>query len=185
MRNALKTDGFLILLFLAIFVVVFQEMISFYNHKEKTTRVISIKDTLWTAPSLFTDTELSGEKRAMVMYGEELIAHTSKYLGPNGSVAQITNGMNCQNCHLEAGTRFFGNNYSGVYSTYPKYRDRSGGIESIEKRVNDCIERSLNGKPMDTNSREMKAILSYLKWLGQDVPNLSNPMVPDWKNWLS
>ena len=72
-----------------------------------------------------------------IRYGRNLIAHTSQYLGPKGTVAQITNGMNCQNCHLEAGTKPWGNNYGSVASTYPRFRERSGTIESIEKRIND------------------------------------------------
>ncbi len=126
-------------------------------------------DSIWVKPSLYLDTELKGEQRKLVIYGEELIAHTSKYLGPNGSVAHLTNGMNCQNCHLEAGTRPLGNNYSGVFSTYPKFRERSGRIESIYKRVSDCMERSLNGTPIDSNSYEFKAIYAYMQWLGKDV----------------
>jgi thiosulfate dehydrogenase len=118
---------------------------------------------------LYLDTELSGEQRKLVIYGEELIAHTSKYLGPNGSVAHLTNGMNCQNCHLDAGTRPLGNNYSAVFSTYPKFRERSGRIESIYKRVSDCMERSLNGTAIDSNSYEFKAIYAYMQWLGKDV----------------
>jgi thiosulfate dehydrogenase len=77
--------------------------------------------------------------------------------------------MNCQNCHLDAGTKIYGNNYSAVASTYPKYRARSGGMENIYKRINDCFERSLNGKAIDTNSKEMQAIVAYIKWLGADV----------------
>jgi len=106
----------------------------------------------------------------LIRYGKRLIANTSFYLGPKGIVANVSNGMNCQNCHLEAGARFFGNNYSAVFSTYPKFRDRSGTVENIYKRVNDCMERSLNGKSLDTNSREMQAIYSYIKWLGKNVP---------------
>lgn len=107
----------------------------------------------------------------LILYGKDLIANTSFYLGPKGKVAAITNGMNCQNCHLNAGTKRWGNNYSAVFSTYPKFRERSGKVETIQKRVNDCIERSLNGKnTLDTASREMKAIVSYMKWLGQTVP---------------
>jgi thiosulfate dehydrogenase len=45
-----------------------------------------------------------------IRYGRNLIAHTAQYLGPKGSVAAITNGMNCQNCHLDAGTKPWGNN---------------------------------------------------------------------------
>ena len=77
--------------------------------------------------------------------------------------------MNCQNCHLEAGTKLYGNNYSMVAATYPKYRERSGTIESVSKRVNDCIVRSLNGTAIDTSSHEMQALTAYILWLGKDV----------------
>jgi thiosulfate dehydrogenase len=132
-------------------------------------------DSTWVAPSLSFDDTTTGEERDLVIYGEELIAHTSRYLGPNGSVAKLTNGMNCQNCHLQAGKKAWGNNYAAVFSTYPKYRDRSGQIESIYKRVADCMERSLNGQAVDSNSREFKAIYSYIKWLGKDVDKNFKP----------
>lgn len=99
-----------------------------------------------------------------------MIAHTAKYLGPKGTVQHSTNGMNCQNCHLEAGTKPWGLNYGAVYATYPKFRERSGSIETIYKRINDCMERSLNGKALDTSSKEIKAIYAYIKWLGEGVP---------------
>ncbi|HEY1054883.1 MAG TPA: c-type cytochrome, partial [Emticicia sp.] len=110
-----------------------------------------------------------------ILYGRNLIAHTAQYLGPNGSVRQISNGMNCQNCHLQAGTQPWGNNYFAVYSTYPRFRARSGSKESIVKRVNDCLERSLNGKALDSTSYEMQSIKSYIKWLGTDVPKKVSP----------
>ncbi len=105
-----------------------------------------------------------------VRYGRELIAHTAQYLGPQGSVAHLTNGMNCQNCHLQAGTQGFANNYLAVAATYPKLRARSGQVEGIEKRVNDCVERSLNGRAMPDSSREMRAVVAYINWLGQGIP---------------
>jgi len=111
----------------------------------------------------------------LVRYGRQLVANTSLYLGPGGVVAAISNGMNCQNCHLEAGSRPYGNNYSAVFSTYPKFRERSGTVEDIYKRVNDCMERSLNGGSLDTGSREMQAISAYINWLGQGVPRDTRP----------
>ena len=129
----------------------------------------------WTAPSLFTDRSVQGEKRALVIYGEDLIANTSRYLGPNGSVARVTNGMNCQNCHLNAGRKTWGNNYGAVAANYPKFRDRSGTIETVYKRVSDCMERSLNGSALDSNSHEMKAMIAYIKWVGYAVPKDSTP----------
>ena len=123
----------------------------------------------WVGSSPF-QIPVETENGKIIRYGYELIAHTAKYLGPKGIVQQTTNGMNCQNCHLEAGTKPWGLNYGSVFSTYPKFRERSGSIETIYKRVNDCMERSLNGKALDTNSKEMKAIYAYIKWLGDEVP---------------
>ncbi len=111
-----------------------------------------------------------------ILYGREIIRNTSYYLGPNGTVAKTSNGMNCQNCHLDAGTRAWGNNYGAVASQYPKFRDRSGTIETIHKRVNDCFQRSLNSpQPLDSNSKEMKAIEAYLQWVGSNVPKKIKP----------
>jgi thiosulfate dehydrogenase len=121
----------------------------------------------WSAPDVSSITD--SKQKALVDYGMELIAHTSKYLGPNGSVLKISNGLNCQNCHLQAGTAVFGNNYGSVASLYPKFRARSGGVEDIYKRVNDCFERSLNGKPLSKTGREMQAIVSYIKFVGSNV----------------
>ena len=128
----------------------------------------------WQAPD--SNTIPGTPAGEQIRYGRDLIAHTSQYLGPKGTVAHISNGMNCQNCHLAAGTKPWGNNYSAVAATYPKYRDRSGSIESIEKRVNDCLERSLNGKALDSNSREMQAIVAYMHWLGTGVAKGKKPL---------
>ncbi|HWA35731.1 MAG TPA: c-type cytochrome [Cyclobacteriaceae bacterium] len=126
------------------------------------------KPELWRAPDIAS---LEKDDNAqLILYGRELIARTANYLGPQGSVMHISNGMNCQNCHLDAGTKPFGNNYGAVASLYPKFRARSGALESIEKRVNDCLERSLNGGPLDSLSKEMRAMVAYITWLGKDVP---------------
>ncbi len=123
---------------------------------------------LWKAP----DTAMIPKNKEgdLIRYGRDLIARTSNYLGPHGIVMNISNGMNCQNCHLDAGTKPFGNNYGSVASLYPKFRARSARVESIEKRINDCFERSLNGKPLDSLAKEMRAIVAYIHWVGKDVP---------------
>ncbi len=140
------------------------------NAMEKAMR--DAANNYWKAPD---ESKLEGAQKELVLYGKDLIAHTSVYFGENGKVAYSTNGMNCQNCHLDAGTKVFGNNYSAVASTYPKYRSRSGAIENIYKRVNDCFERSLNGKALDTTSKEMSAIVAYINWLGKDVKKGEKP----------
>jgi thiosulfate dehydrogenase len=133
----------------------------------------SQKNGRWSAPD---STEIPNTKEGrLILYGRELVAHTAVYLGPKGKVKAISNGMNCQNCHLKAGTVPFGNNYAAVASTYPKFRARSGTVESIEKRVNDCIERSLNGQKLPDQSLEMRALVAYIRWVGKEVPKDSIP----------
>lgn len=111
-----------------------------------------------------------------VQYGKELILHTSKYFGPTGSLSQTSNGMNCTNCHLDAGTRNFGNNYKAVFANYPKFRERSGKLETLEKRINDCFQRSLNGTILPTKSPELEAMIAYINSVGKDVPKNTTPV---------
>ena len=132
-------------------------------------------DSLWTGADTARLTFLDENDRALIRDGRELIVNTAAFLGPRGSVAALTNGMNCQNCHLDAGTKPWGNNYGAVWSTYPKFRARSGAQESVEKRVNECMERSLNGTALDSSSREMRAIVAYMRWLGTGIHKEQKP----------
>ncbi|MEP0711289.1 c-type cytochrome [Algoriphagus sp.] len=123
---------------------------------------------MWIAPDWASvEAEPNAED---IKYGRELIVNTSEYLGPQGKVMRISNGLNCQNCHLQAGTAPLGNNYSAAKSTYPKVRGRSGKSEDIQMRINGCFQRSLNGEALANDGKEMKAIVAYMEWLGKDVP---------------
>jgi thiosulfate dehydrogenase len=107
----------------------------------------------------------------VIRYGRELLVNFPYYLGPKGSVGSFGgNGLGCQNCHLEAGTRPFGLNYYSAHARYPQYRAREGKILTLGDRINNCIERPLNGKPMPLDSKEMVAMLAYMQWLGKGVP---------------
>jgi thiosulfate dehydrogenase len=128
---------------------------------------------MWKAPDWTSvDSEANADE---IRYGRELIANTSEYLGPNGKVKKISNGLNCQNCHLQAGTAPLGNNYSAAKSTYPKVRGRSGNSEDIQLRINGCFQRSLNGQVLANDSKEMLAMVAYMDWLGKDVPKGEKP----------
>ncbi len=121
----------------------------------------------WKAPDAATIP--AGKQGDMIRYGKDLLAHTANYFGPKGSIARITNGMNCQNCHLDAGTRLFGNNYGGFMAGYPKMSYRSGKMSPASSRIAECFERSLAGKVPDTASKEVQSILAYMKWIGKNV----------------
>jgi len=127
----------------------------------------------WLPPD--TATIPNTENGHLIRYGRALVVRTAQYLGPRGSVARRSNGMSCDNCHIDGGTRPYGNDFSLVASTYPQLRARSGAMESIEARVNNCFERSLNGEPLDSTSREMRAIVAYMEWIGQGVSRAKPP----------
>ena len=151
------------LLFLVSGAVIF-----YYSLPDISYPPVLMEKTDWDVPDI--SALPSTPEAATIRYGKELIVNTSHYLGPGGTVGKMSNGMNCQNCHLQAGTRLNGNCFALVAGSYPKFKPRSGRLESIEFRVNDCMERSLNGKKLDSGSNEMRAIVSYLKWLGKNVP---------------
>lgn len=128
----------------------------------------------WVAPD---ENEIPYDSTGdLIRYGKELIVNTSRYFGPKGIIAPLSNGMNCQNCHLNAGTQNFANPFSAAKNNYPRYRDRSGKEESYVFRVNECMQRSMNGKPLDSLSLEMRAMIAYVKWVGKDVPKGIRPV---------
>lgn len=130
-------------------------------------------DSLWRGPD--SATMPAGPDGELIRYGQDLIARTGYYFGPAGIISRRQNGMNCQNCHLNAGRQPWGNNFGGVASTYPKFKERRGALETIPERIADCFERSLNGEPPDSGSREVRAMIAYLQWLGTDMPKGKKP----------
>jgi thiosulfate dehydrogenase len=132
-----------------------------------------LKEALWNAPD--SNTIPHDEYGELIRYGKKLISHTARYMGPKGTINRNSNGMNCQNCHLDAGTRAWAGNFGGVASNYPRFSDRRGSFETINQRITDCFERSMNGKAPDSTSLEMKAMNAYIRWLGKNVKKGKKP----------
>lgn len=74
--------------------------------------------------------------------------------------------MNCQNCHLQGGSKLFANNYAVFYANYPKQGARSGKLDQVTDRISDCFQRSLAGKMPDKGSKEIQAMIRYFAWIG-------------------
>jgi len=142
---------------------------------KKNENLVIAKDTLvpvkevWQAPD--TASIPHDEFGEMVRYGRNLIVNTAYYIGPDGVVSKnLRNKMNCSHCHLEAGTKPYAFNYLSSHASYPQYRARENRILSLSERVNNCIERPHSGIPLPLDSKEMTAMVCYIKWLGQNVP---------------
>ena len=166
-----KTIGLYIILFFAFVAeTIFLSSCAYHNDKE-------IKNDLPSeAPWYGWNKYQIKPEDSLVRLGHDLIENTSYYFGPKGKIAAISNGMNCQNCHIQGGIIPWGNNFSAVIMSYPRFSYRSGKMMSISRRVNDCFERSLNGKAIDTTSHEMQAIIAYMHWIGDDIPKDKKPL---------
>jgi thiosulfate dehydrogenase len=58
----------------------------------------------------------------------------------------------------------------GAYARFPQYRARSGRVDLIENRINDCLERSMNGRALNPAGRDMRDIVSYFAFLSTGLP---------------
>ncbi len=140
---------------------------------ERTTAPMAAETISATwVPPLMTDVP-QGEQGDLIRYGVVLVTDTYARLGAGAKDQKMRfsgNTLNCTSCHLNDGTKQFGLPWMGVSQAYPQYRGREDQVQGLEARINGCFERSLNGKPLPTDSREMKAIVAYMNWLSKDMP---------------
>jgi thiosulfate dehydrogenase len=105
--------------------LLFIGVVIWFLQKKKTAKqreihlspsAISHKQVMWSAPdsNMIPDNE-TGE---LIRYGKKLIRATGHYFGPKGSINPNANGMNCENCHMDAGTRVWAGNFGAVAALY-------------------------------------------------------------------
>jgi thiosulfate dehydrogenase len=113
--------------------------------------------------------KIPGREGEEIRYGFDILLNTANYFGPSGRIGRFTKSrMSCVQCHLEGGARAFGNSFLDTHSLYPQYRNREGAIQTLTDRINACFQHPLLGtKKIPPDSREMKALSLYLKWLGR------------------
>jgi len=80
------------------------------------------------------------------------------------------NNLTCQNCHLRAGTQPYAMPLTGIWGQFPQYRPREGRIDTLADRINGCMERSMNGRQLPVENREMNAFVAYMRWLSRGIP---------------
>ncbi len=136
---------------------------------DKGFKPIVVKD--WVKPDESTiPNNLFGDT---VRYGKALVNETYKYIGPEVADKKMRyagNNFACSTCHQEAGTKKWSAPFMATMPNFPQYRNRDETIGSIEGRINGCMERSMNGKALPEDGKEMRAIVTYMHWLSQGVP---------------
>lgn len=81
----------------------------------------------------------------------------------------VGNSLNCTSCHLNSGTVADGSPFVGVSAFFPSYATRAGRVITLEDRINGCFIRSMNGKPLPTDSADMKAMVAYFDWMKKET----------------
>lgn len=107
----------------------------------------------------------SGPLGQSIQYGQRIVSDTQTV-----AKAYVGNGLTCSNCHLNGGRTPYAAPFVGLTGLFPQYRARSGSVESLEDRLNDCFLRSMNGKALPLRSPEMIGLLAYIAWLSTGVP---------------
>jgi thiosulfate dehydrogenase len=133
-----------------------------------------------------SDTEVTdAEVLQSLRRGRALLRNTRDSLP-----GHVGNRLACVSCHAKDGGEKDAMPLVGVYSRFPQYRGRSGRIDLIEDRINDCFERSMNGRALDARGRDMRDLVTYMAFLsrgvpagarvdGQGVPPIVPPLVGD------
>jgi len=98
-------------------------------------------------------------------YGKRLLRNTSLYIGPNHDNPDMRysgTDMACASCHLEIGTKPGTLSLLPAAPKYPRFSGRDGGIGDLRDRINGCMQRSMNGRPLPRDSIEMMAMERYI-----------------------
>jgi thiosulfate dehydrogenase len=106
----------------------------------------------------------------MAEYGYHLMTETYNLVGPETELAITGNRLSCSSCHLNAGLKPFAAPYIGLSGVFPIYIGRENKVVSLEERINGCFERSMNGRSVDVNSKEMRAMVCYIKHISNNIP---------------
>jgi thiosulfate dehydrogenase len=138
----------------------------------QAAEAINIDLTQWTPPDIATVADDPFGK--LVKYGHALFTDTANEIGPQVSDPNrrfAGNNLACQSCHLRGGSQPYAMPLMGVWGQFPQYRAREGAVAMLEDRINGCMERSMNGRTLPLQGREMRAFSSYIRWLSTGIPD--------------
>ncbi len=120
-------------------------------------------NALFAPPSPET---IPGDQRGeQIRLGYEMVVNTQTY-----GKRYVGNVLNCTNCHLDAGLNPNTASFVGISRLYPQYSERAGRQITLADRINECFERSMNGKALPPDSAKLISIVAYIEWLSQNMP---------------
>lgn len=127
-------------------------------------------DELAYNPPSMEDLDPDDPKTPYIEYGEEIFNETNTVMPDH-----VGNELSCMSCHADGGLSK-SSSMVGVTTQFPQHRPREGAVFTLEDRINGCMLRSMNGKEIENDSEEMRAMVSYLTYIsegievGEDIP---------------
>jgi thiosulfate dehydrogenase len=122
----------------------------------------------------------------MIRFGKDVFVDTQRY-----AKKYVGNGLNCVNCHLDAGRLANAAPLWAAYVAYPAYRGTNKEINTFGERLESCFRFSMNGTVPPLDSAVIVGLTSYAFWLatgapvgahlaGRGYPDVSQPaLAPD------
>ncbi|MCM3902795.1 MAG: c-type cytochrome [Pyrinomonadaceae bacterium] len=127
-------------------------------------------DQTWSAAIEFAppspETIPGSQLGEQIRLGYQIVVNTQEYARP-----YVGNRLNCTNCHLDGGLNPNAASFVGLAAVYPEYRTRNARVNTLADRVNECFERSLNGRALPPDSSKLQAVVAYITWLSRGVPS--------------
>lgn len=134
---------------------------------------VALKVSLLDRAAPTIDSLADDDYGRLARYGHQLTTRTFAHIGPevkDAAMRYAGNNLACTSCHQDNATKPFAMPWIGVTAAFPQYRGREDDLSTVEERVNGCMQRSMNGRPLPLDSREMKAFATYIHFLSQGVP---------------
>jgi thiosulfate dehydrogenase len=107
----------------------------------------------------------------LIRYGHDIVIRTAQTIGPLAAEPDrrfAGNRLACTNCHLNAGLQRFAAPYVSTFASFPMMV--SDKVQTLADRLNGCMTNSMNGKPMPADSREIQALIAYVRFVGEGSP---------------
>ncbi|MBZ6079212.1 c-type cytochrome [Microvirga puerhi] len=136
----------------------------------QSTAPVPTPDPFWNVPDIGSLPD--DDHGRLVRRGRDLITATYAHIGPevpDPSKRYAGNNLACRNCHLDAGAKKFGNPLWGLEDLFPQYGSEAGRRITLKDRLNACMTRSMNGRPLPLDAPEMTAMVAYIDFLSQGV----------------
>ena len=126
--------------------------------------------TNWYAPRDVATLPATPENE-LIRHGWQLVVETPRLIGRSATDPAkrfAGNDLACTQCHMNAGLKAFAAPLVSAFGSYPMMANDQ--VLTLAERINGCMTRSMNGKPLPEGGREMNGFIAYMRYIGTGAP---------------